>query len=89
MLGVSAAQIAKRVALPRSTVDTALAVTRNSATKERMAAAGMTLEDAALFAEFEDDPAAIDKLTAAWDDAWRHRQLPHIVHRSRRGGDLR
>ena len=83
MLGVSAAQIAKRVALPRSTVDTALAVTRNSATKERMDAAGMTLEDAALFAEFEDDPAAIDTLTAAWDDAWRRRQLPHIVQRLR------
>ena len=69
--------------------DTALRGDRNSATKERMDAAGMTLEDAGLFAEFEDDPAAIDTLTAAWDDAWRHRQLPHIVHRSRRGGDLR
>lgn len=83
MLGVSAAQIAKRVALPRATVDTALAVTRNSATKERMDAAGMTLEEAALFAEFEDDPAAIDALTSAWVEPWRRRQLPHIVQRLR------
>jgi ParB family chromosome partitioning protein len=83
MLGVSAAQIAKRVALPRATVDSALAVTRNSATKERMDAAGMTLEEAALFAEFEDDPAAIDALTRAWEEPWRRRQLPHIVQRMR------
>ena len=78
MLGVSAAQIAKRVALPRATVDSALAVTRNSSTKERMDAAGMTLEEAALFAEFEDDPGAIDALTRAWEEPWRRRQLaPH------------
>ncbi len=83
MLGVSAAQIAKRVALPRATVDSALAVTRNSATKERMDAAGMTLEEAALFAELEDDPGAIDALTRAWEEPWRRRQLPHIVQRLR------
>jgi ParB family chromosome partitioning protein len=83
LLGVSAAQIAKRVALPRATVDSALAVTRNSATKERMDAAGMTLEEAALFAEFEDDPGAIDALTRAWEEPWRRRQLPHIVQRLR------
>ena len=45
----------------------------------------MTLNDAALFAELEDDPAAIDTLTAAWDDKWRRRQLPHIVRRLRNG----
>jgi len=81
MLGVSAAQIAKRVALPRATVDAALNVTRNPATKDRMDATGMTLEEAAIFAEFEDDP--IDTLTAAWEDSWRRRQIPHIVQRLR------
>lgn len=83
MLGVSAAQIAKRVALPRATVDAALNVTRNPATKDRMDATGMTLEEAAIFAEFEDDPDAIDTLTAAWEDSWRRRQIPHIVQRLR------
>lgn len=83
MLGVSAAQIAKRVALPRATVDAALNVTRNPATKDRMDATGMTLEEAAIFAEFEDDPDAIDTLTAAWEDPWRRRQIPHIVQRLR------
>ena len=48
MLGVSAAQIAKRVALPRATVDAALNVTRNPATKDRMDATGMTLEEAVI-----------------------------------------
>jgi ParB family chromosome partitioning protein len=43
-------------------------VTRNPATKERMDATGMTLEEAAIFAEFEDDPDAIDTLTRAWED---------------------
>ena len=83
MLGVSAAQIAKRVALPRATVDAALNVTRNPATKDRMDATGMTLEEAAIFAEFEDDPDAIDTLTTAWEDSWRRRQIPHIVQRLR------
>jgi ParB family chromosome partitioning protein len=83
MLGVSAAQIAKRVALPRATVDAALNVTRNPVTKDRMDATGMTLEEAAIFAEFEDDPDAIETLTAAWEDSWRRRQIPHIVQRLR------
>ena len=83
MLGVSAAQIAKRVALPRATVDAALNVTRNPATKDRMDATGMTLEEAAIFAEFEDDPDAIETLTTAWEDSWRRRQIPHIVQRLR------
>jgi len=71
------------VALPRATVDAALNVTRNPATKDRMDATGMTLEEAAIFAEFEDDPNAIDTLTAAWEDSWRRRQIPHIVQRLR------
>ena len=79
ILGVSAAQIAKRTALPRPLVDTTLTVVANPATKERMDSAGMTLEDAAIFAEFEDDPAALDTLTQAWDDPWRRRQIAHIV----------
>lgn len=83
LLGISAAQIAKRVALPRATVDHALIVTANSATKERMDATGMTLQEAALFAEFEDDPAAIATLTRAVEDSWRRGQLPHIVQRLR------
>ena len=83
ILGVSAAQIAKRVALPRATVDAAISVTRNPATKDRMDNSGMTLEEAAIFAEFEDDPEAIETLTRTWADTWRRRQLPHIVQQLR------
>jgi ParB family chromosome partitioning protein len=83
MIGVSAAQIAKRVALPRSTVDSALTVAANPATKERMDAAGMTLEDAANFAEFEDDPGAIATLTQAWESPYQRPRIAHIVQRLR------
>jgi len=83
MIGVSAAQIAKRVALPRGTVDSALTVAANPATKERMDAAGMTLEDAATFAEFEDDPGAIATLTTAWESPYQRPRIAHIVQRLR------
>jgi ParB family chromosome partitioning protein len=83
MIGVSAAQIAKRAALPRSTVDSALTVAANPTTKERMDAAGMTLEDAATFAEFEDDPDAIATLTQAWESPYQRPRIAHIVQRLR------
>ncbi|MBP6136728.1 ParB/RepB/Spo0J family partition protein, partial [Candidatus Microthrix sp.] len=83
MIGVSAAQIAKRVALPRSTVDSALTVAANPTTKERMDAAGMTLEDAATFAEFEDDSGAIATLTTAWESPYQRPRIAHIVQRLR------
>jgi len=83
IIGVSAAQIAKRVALPRATVNNALTVAANPATKERMDAAGMTLEDAATFAEFEDDPGAIATLTQAWESPYQRPRIAHIVQRLR------
>lgn len=76
LLGPSAAQITKQMALPRRTVNSVLAVVANPATKERMDTAGMTLQDAALFAEFEDNQDAIATLTAAWEDRWRRTRCP-------------
>lgn len=83
LLGVSAAQITKRTALARTQVDQALAVVGNAATKERMDSTGMTLEIAAIFAEFEDDPDAVATLTQAWETSWRREQIPHIAQRLR------
>ena len=83
LLGVSAAAITKQMALPRPAVNSVLAVVANPATKERMDTAGMTLQDAALFAEFEDDPEAIATLTAAWEDRWRRNRLPHVAQQLR------
>ncbi len=82
-LGVSAAQIAKRTALPRPVVHSALAVVAREATKQRMDAAGMTLAEAAVFAEFEDDPDAIAVLTTAWESPWQRRQIGHIAQQLR------
>ncbi len=79
LLGVSAAQIAKRAALPRPVVNSALAVAANEATKKRMDAHGMTLEEAAVFADFEDDPEAIATLTSIWSTRWERNRIGHHV----------
>ena len=43
----------------------------------------MTLEDAATFAEFEDDPDAIATLTQAWESPYQRPRIAHIVQRLR------
>ncbi|WP_299451244.1 ParB N-terminal domain-containing protein [uncultured Serinicoccus sp.] len=62
LLGVSAAQIAKRTAIKRGTVDTVLSVAGSATAKERMTGEGLTLEQAAAVAEFEDEPWAMATL---------------------------
>lgn len=64
LLGVSAAQIAKRTAIKRGTVDTVLTVAGSATAKERMHGEGLTLEQAAAVAEFEDQPWAMAELEA-------------------------
>jgi ParB family chromosome partitioning protein len=80
LLGVSAAQITKRTAITRPTVDAALTVSASQTARERMDATGMTLEAAATFAEFEDDPQAIQALEQAL--SWG-RPLEHTAQRLR------
>jgi ParB family chromosome partitioning protein len=80
LLGVSAAQITKRTAITRPTVDAALTVSASQTARERMDATGMTLEAAATFAEFEDDPHAIQALEQAL--SWG-RPLEHTAQRLR------
>jgi ParB family chromosome partitioning protein len=43
----------------------------------------MTLDEAALFAEFEDEPRDIDRLTAAWNDPWTRKRLAHVAQEVR------
>lgn len=83
LLGVSVAQIVKRTALPRPVVDNALSVAGHQASKDRMDAQGMTLEQAAIFAEFEDDPEAVAALESAWENRWERPRLAHIAQRLR------
>lgn len=80
LLGVSAAQITMRTAITRPTVDAALTVAASKTARERMDATGMTLEAAATFAEFEDDPHAIQALEQAL--SWG-RPLEHTAQRLR------
>ena len=80
LCGVSAAQIAKRTALKRSTVNAAITVIGSETAKARMDTDGLTLEQAAIFAEFEHDQRAIERLTQAV--AWNH-PLEHVAQRLR------
>jgi len=51
LVGVTAAQMTKRLAVPRHTVDAALKVVKNPASKARMDTESLSLEDAAIYAE--------------------------------------
>lgn len=76
LLGVSAAQIAKRTSIDRPTVNAALAVSKAGETRAKYEAGDLTLEHAAIYAEFEDDEAAIERLdrarTSRWGDSVEH-----------------
>ncbi|MGY2872837.1 ParB family transcriptional regulator, chromosome partitioning protein [Marmoricola sp. URHA0025 HA25] len=80
LLGVSAAQITKRVALRRAEVDAALAVASKEHSRTRVDSGDLTLEQAAIYAEFEGDDAAIERLdnAARWG-----RSLEHTAQRLR------
>jgi ParB family chromosome partitioning protein len=80
LLGVSAAQIAKRTSIDRPTVNAALAVTKADQSRNRLDSGDLTLEEAAIFAEFEHDPEAVQRLENA--KRWR-RSLTHEAQRLR------
>jgi len=77
---VSPAQIAKQMGVKRSVVDASLAVASSEQTRARLAADELTLDQAAIFAEFEHDPEAVGAL----DQALRWgRSLEHAAQRLR------
>ena len=80
LLGVSAAQITKRVALPRAEVNAALAVASKEQTRTRVESGDLTLEQAAIYAEFDGAEDAIERLdnAARWG-----RSLEHTAQRLR------
>jgi len=80
LIGVSAAQITKRMSIPRPTVNAALAVAKADQTRNRLDAGELTLEDAAIFAEFEHDPEAVERLEQCRN--WGH-SLEHEAQRLR------
>lgn len=80
LIGASAAQITKRLSVPRPTVNAALAVTKADQTRNRLESGDLTLEDAAIFAEFEHDPDAVERLERR--KRWGH-SLEHEAQRLR------
>nr|AAV52095.1 putative ParB partitioning protein [Nocardioides sp. JS614] len=76
LLGVSAAQIAKRTSIDRPTVNAAIAVTKADQTRNRLESGDLTLDEAAIFAEFEHEPDAAERLerarTTRWGDSVEH-----------------
>lgn len=80
LLGVSAAQIAKRTSIDRPTVNAALAVTKADQSRNRLDSGDLTLEEAAIFAEFEHDREAVERLENT--KKWR-RSLTHEAQRLR------
>lgn len=80
LVGISAAQIAKRAALPRERVNAALSVADKEQTRARVVAGDLTLDEAAIFAEFEHDAQAVEQLERAKQFG---RPLSHTAQRLR------
>lgn len=85
LFGVSPAQIAKRTAVDRKRVDTALAVADNETASQALVEYQLTLDEAAMLVEFSDDDEAIKVLVKAAGDG----SLAHAVVKERRKRDLR
>lgn len=68
LLGLSAAQVAKRTATPRATVTAALKVAHSDSAKAAHADGAMTLEQAAALVELEDDPEAVAAVLKAIEE---------------------
>ena len=78
LVGVSAAQIAKRATLPRDRVNAALSVAGKEQTRARVVAGDLTLDEAAIFAEH--DAEAVEQLERAKQF---NRPLAHAAQRLR------
>lgn len=82
LLGLTASQIAKRIHAPKQTVENGLAARKSDSARESLAA-GLTIEQAATVAEFDDDPEHVtDLLTAA-----QRGQFDHVASKLRRDRD--
>lgn len=79
--GVTTEQIARKTNSPKAKVQTALAVSQSAAASTAAASHSITLEQAAIYAEFDDSEDAIAKLNAA--AAENPAQLEHVAQRIR------
>jgi ParB family transcriptional regulator, chromosome partitioning protein len=81
LLGLSAAQIARRTRTPVRAVRTALEVTGSAVAAGAMRRHDLTLEQAAVIAEFDGDSEAVEALTAAVQR--EPERFEHVVQRLR------
>lgn len=79
--GVTTEQIARKTNSPKAKVQTALAVSQSAAASAAAAAHPITLEQAAIYAEFDTDDDAIAKLNTA--AAENPAKLEHVAQRLR------
>lgn len=68
--GLSVAAIARETGTKRDTVKATLAVAKSEAATKAVTDQALTLDDALLFAEFQDDPEAIAELQACVDEGY-------------------
>lgn len=80
LLGLSVAAIARRTAMPRNTVQAAQAVVGSQAGRAKLVEHNLTIEDAAIFAEFGGDPEAVEVSERALQ---RGEPLKHTAQRLR------
>lgn len=81
LLGVTDEMIARKTNSPRQHIDTALAVAASDVATDVLQSRPITLEQAAVFVEFADDPAAVERLTETIET--RPEQLVHTAARIR------
>ncbi|WP_267420987.1 MULTISPECIES: ParB/RepB/Spo0J family partition protein [unclassified Curtobacterium] len=80
--GLSVTAIAKETGTKRDTVKATLAVAKSEAATKAVTDQALTLDDALLFAEFQDDPEAIAELQACVDEGYAE-ELPFTAERIR------
>jgi ParB family transcriptional regulator, chromosome partitioning protein len=80
--GLSVTAIAKETGTKRDTVKQTLAVAKSEAATKAVTDQALTLDDALLFAEFQDDPEAIAELQACVDEGYAE-ELPFTAERIR------
>jgi ParB family chromosome partitioning protein len=80
--GLSATAIAKETGTKRGTVKATLAVAKSEAATKAVTDSALTLDDALLFAEFQDDPEAIAELQGCVDEGYAE-ELPFTAERIR------
>lgn len=80
--GLSVTAIARETGTKRDTVKQTLAVAKSAAATKAVTDQALTLDDALLFAEFDDDPAALEELQDVVDDGYAD-DLPLVAERLR------